>query len=71
MESHRAAFSLRAHRTTDDELGVLVDAFNRMLERIQLRERALDDQRGAAPESRAPSRNKARRLLVRERRPTG
>ena len=34
-------YSLRATRTTDDELGVLVDGFNRMLERIQLREMEL------------------------------
>jgi signal transduction histidine kinase/ActR/RegA family two-component response regulator len=36
--SKEGDYSLRASRTTDDEVGMLVDAFNRMLERIQLRE---------------------------------
>ena len=39
--STRGDYSLRAERTTDDELGLLVDSFNRMLERIQMREAEL------------------------------
>jgi methyl-accepting chemotaxis protein len=39
--SSEGDYSLRAARTTDDELGLLVDGFNRMLERIQLREAEL------------------------------
>ena len=38
LVSDRGDYSLRAARTTDDELGTLVDAFNRVLERIELRE---------------------------------
>ena len=34
-------YSLRAERKTDDELGALVDSFNRMLERIESREAEL------------------------------
>jgi PAS domain S-box-containing protein len=36
-------YSLRAEKTTDDELGVVVDAFNRMLDEIQGRTRALEE----------------------------
>jgi signal transduction histidine kinase len=39
--SARGDYSIRAQRTTQDEIGVLVDAFNRMLETIQTRERDL------------------------------
>jgi signal transduction histidine kinase/ActR/RegA family two-component response regulator len=39
--STRGDYSLRAARTTDDEVGMLVEAFNRMLEHIQLRESEL------------------------------
>jgi signal transduction histidine kinase len=39
--SDRGDYSLRVTRTTDDELGTLVDAFNRVLERIELRESEL------------------------------
>jgi len=63
-------YSLRATRTTDDELGVLVDAFNRMLERIQLRERELSaanqDLRNENAERRRVEHERAD-LLVRER----
>jgi len=38
----RRDYSLRAHRTTDDEIGVVVEAFNRMLEEVQSRTRALE-----------------------------
>ncbi len=63
-------YSLRASRATDDELGVLVDAFNRMLERIQLRERELStanqDLRNEITERRRAELERAD-LLIRER----
>ena len=68
--SSRGDYSLRAERTTEDELGVLVDAFNRMLERIQLREQELsaanDDLRHEVAERRRAEQERAE-LLVRER----
>jgi signal transduction histidine kinase/ActR/RegA family two-component response regulator len=68
--SSRGDYSLRARRTTDDELGLLVDAFNRMLERIQLREgelsRTNDDLRREVAERRRAEQERAE-LLVRER----
>ncbi len=68
--SSRGDYGLRAQRTTDDELGVLVDAFNRMLERIQLRESELsksnDDLRREIAERRRAEQERAE-LLVRER----
>jgi signal transduction histidine kinase/ActR/RegA family two-component response regulator len=68
--SSRGDYSLRAARTTDDELGVLVDAFNRMLERIQLRERELsaanEELRNEISERRRAEQERAE-LLVRER----
>ena len=39
--STRGDYSVRAERKSDDELGILVDSFNRMLERIQSREAEL------------------------------
>ena len=63
-------YSLRAARTTDDELGLLVDAFNRMLERIQLREGELsaanEELRNEITERRRAEQERAE-LLVRER----
>jgi PAS domain S-box-containing protein len=35
-------YSFRAARTTDDEIGVVVDAFNNMLDEVQSRSRALE-----------------------------
>jgi signal transduction histidine kinase/ActR/RegA family two-component response regulator len=68
--SARGDYSIRAARTTDDELGVLVDAFNRMLERIQLREGELsaanEDLRREVAERRRAEQERAE-LLVRER----
>jgi signal transduction histidine kinase/ActR/RegA family two-component response regulator len=68
--SSRGDYSLRAKRTTDDELGVLVDAFNRMLERIQLRESELsrtnEELRREIAERRRAEQERAE-LLVRER----
>jgi len=41
----RKDFSIRAERTSEDELGALVGAFNRMLDRIQLRDEELEQHR--------------------------
>ena len=43
----RRDYSLRATKTTDDELGVVVDAFNEMLDEVQARTRALEDSNAA------------------------
>ncbi|HSC25794.1 MAG TPA: ATP-binding protein [Vicinamibacterales bacterium] len=68
--SRKGDYGLRARRTTEDELGVLVDAFNRMLERIQSREdelsRANRDLRREVAERRRAEHERAE-LLVRER----
>ena len=68
--TRRGDYSLRATRTTEDELGELVDAFNRMLERIEAREtdlsRANDDLRREVAERRRAEHERAE-LLVRER----
>jgi signal transduction histidine kinase/ActR/RegA family two-component response regulator len=68
--SSRGDYSLRAKRTTDDELGTLVDEFNRMLERIQLREGELsttnEELRREISERRRAEQQRAE-LLVRER----
>jgi signal transduction histidine kinase/ActR/RegA family two-component response regulator len=68
--SSRGDYSVRVERTTDDELGVLIDAFNRMLERIQLRERELskanEELRREVAERRRAEQERAE-LLVRER----
>jgi signal transduction histidine kinase/ActR/RegA family two-component response regulator len=68
--TRRGDYSLRATRTTDDELGDLVDAFNRMLERIEVREselsRANEDLRREVAERRRAEQERAE-LLVRER----
>ena len=39
----RRDYSARADKTTDDEIGVVVDAFNNMLDEVQQRARALED----------------------------
>ena len=68
--SARGDYSLRARRTTDDELGALVDAFNRMLERIESREAALsktnEELRREVVERRKAEQERAE-MLVRER----
>ena len=68
--SSRGDYSLRARRTTDDELGALVDAFNRMLERIQTREAELsrtnEELRREIAERRRAEQQRAE-MLVRER----
>jgi signal transduction histidine kinase/CheY-like chemotaxis protein len=42
--SERSNYSVRARKETDDELGVLVEAFNRMLEQVEYRDRHLEEQ---------------------------
>jgi signal transduction histidine kinase/ActR/RegA family two-component response regulator len=68
--STRGDYSIRAKRATEDELGVLVDAFNGMLDRIQMREeelsRANEDLRREVAERRRAEQERAE-LLVRER----
>ena len=68
--TRRGDYSLRATRTTDDELGDLVDAFNRMLDRIEVRETELsqanEDLRREVAERRRAEQERAE-LLVRER----
>jgi signal transduction histidine kinase/CheY-like chemotaxis protein len=68
--SSRGDYSLRASRTTDDEVGVLVEAFNAMMERIQLREGELsaanEELRNEIAERRRAEQERAK-LLVRER----
>ncbi|MGH8137245.1 MAG: CHASE sensor domain-containing protein, partial [Steroidobacteraceae bacterium] len=39
---NRRDYSLRANKTTNDEIGVVVDAFNSMLDEVQSRARALE-----------------------------
>ena len=49
--SSRRDYSLRARKVTDDELGVVVDAFNNMLDEVQSRTRALEQSNAALHES--------------------
>ena len=69
-DSRAATTRCAPTRTTDDELGELVDAFNRMLERIESREtelsRANDELRREVAERRRAEQERAE-LLVRER----
>ena len=68
--SSKGDYSIRATRTSEDELGVLVDAFNSMLDRIQMREeelsRANEDLRREIVERKRAEQERAE-LLVRER----
>jgi signal transduction histidine kinase/ActR/RegA family two-component response regulator len=43
----RRDYSLRAHSTTDDEIGFVVEAFNSMLDEVQSRARALEQSNDA------------------------
>ena len=47
----RRDYSLRATKATDDDLGVLVDAFNEMLDEVQAQTRALEEANSALRES--------------------
>ena len=68
--SSHGDYSIRATRSSEDELGVLVDSFNGMLDRIQMREeelsRANEDLRREIAERRRAEQERAE-LLVRER----
>jgi signal transduction histidine kinase/ActR/RegA family two-component response regulator len=68
--SSRGDYSLRAERKSEDEVGTLTDAFNRMLERIQMREselsKANDELRHEIGERRRAEQERAE-MLVRER----
>jgi signal transduction histidine kinase/CheY-like chemotaxis protein len=68
--SARGDYSLRARRSTDDELGALVDAFNRMMGRIEEREvdlsRANVDLRREMADRQRAEQERAE-LLIRER----
>ena len=68
--SSRGDYSLRAPRKSEDEVGTLTDAFNRMLERIQVREselsKANDELRHEIGERRRAEQERAE-MLVRER----
>jgi signal transduction histidine kinase/ActR/RegA family two-component response regulator len=44
---NRRDYSLRANKTTDDEIGVVVEAFNSMLDEVQSRARALEQSNAA------------------------
>jgi signal transduction histidine kinase/ActR/RegA family two-component response regulator len=44
-------YSQRAAKRTDDEIGLVVDAFNRMLDEVQLRTRALEESDAALREA--------------------
>jgi signal transduction histidine kinase/CheY-like chemotaxis protein len=47
----RRDYSLRLEKTSDDEIGVVVDAFNRMLEEVDTRSRALQESNRALEDS--------------------
>lgn len=44
-------YTQRASKTTDDEIGLVVDAFNNMLDEVQLRARALEESNASLRES--------------------
>jgi signal transduction histidine kinase/ActR/RegA family two-component response regulator len=60
----RRDYSLRAHSTTDDEIGFVVEAFNSMLDEVQSRARALE-QSNAALTSEVQIRHSAEVALAR------
>ena len=60
----RRDYSLRAHSTTDDEIGFVVEAFNSMLDEVQTRARALE-QSNAALTSEVQIRQTAEAALAR------
>jgi PAS domain S-box-containing protein len=47
----RRDYSLRVEKTSDDEIGVVVDAFNNMLEEVDTRSRALEESNRALEDS--------------------
>ncbi|TFW03241.1 response regulator [Oxalobacteraceae bacterium OM1] len=64
----RRDFSLRARRTSDDEVGVLVEAFNGMLDEVELRKRALEDTNRSLERETHERREAQEALLVADRR---
>jgi PAS domain S-box-containing protein len=60
-------YSARAHKTSDDELGVLIDGFNAMLDQIQERDSALQKIQNEL-ERRVEQRTEALKLEVADRR---
>jgi two-component system, sensor histidine kinase len=61
---NRRDYSLRANKTTNDEIGVVVEAFNSMLDEVQARARALE-QSNAALTSEVAVRQAAEAALAR------
>ena len=61
---NRRDYSLRAHSTSDDEIGFVVEAFNSMLDEVQARARALE-QSNAALTSEVQIRHSAEVALAR------
>lgn len=47
----RRDYSLRVEKTSDDEIGVVIDAFNNMLEEVETRSRALEESNRALEDS--------------------
>lgn len=64
----RRDYSLRARKVTDDEIGVVVDAFNNMLDEVQARARALEQSNAALHESEKLYRVTEQALLDADRR---
>ena len=61
---HQRDYSLRVQKTTDDEIGLVVDAFNSMLNEVHTRTRALE-QSNAALQAEVQVRNAAETALAR------
>ncbi|MEO7726071.1 MAG: ATP-binding protein [Burkholderiales bacterium] len=64
----RRDFSLRARKTTDDEIGYLVDAFNDMLAEIGLRAQALEESNRALQQEMSERREAEKALLAADQR---
>ena len=64
----RRDFSLRARKTTHDEIGYLVDAFNDMLAEIGRRAQALEESNRALQQEMAERRDAEKALLAADRR---
>lgn len=64
----RRDFSLRARKTTQDEIGYLVDAFNDMLAEIGRRAQALEESNRALQQEMAVRRDAEKALLAADRR---
>lgn len=64
----RRDFSLRAERYTEDEIGILVDAFNDMLSEVEKRARALEDSNRSLEHEMTERQAAERALLLADRR---